>query len=173
MSIVECSADVGVSGEVRVPVNRRVLHRLSTVRRLQGLSRRTLARRMNVDVVVIRRQEEETNDLPLSVLYEWQKALDVPLAELLVDSEDALSQPLLQRAQLVRLMKTALSLLEMADVAATRAMAQTLVDQLVEVMPELQGLSAWNAIGRRRRTNELGIAAMRSLSEDVFVDRLE
>ena len=114
----------GASGEVRVPVNHRVLHRLATVRRLQGISRRTLARRMNVEVAEIRRQEEETNDLPLSVLYEWQKALDVPVAELLVESEDALSQPLLQRAQLVRLMKTALAILEQADNETTRRMAQ-------------------------------------------------
>ena len=85
------------------------------------------------------------------MLYEWQKALDVPIAELLVESEDSLSQPLVQRAQLVRLMKTALAILEQADNEATRRMAQTLVDQLVEVMPELQGISAWHAVGKRRR----------------------
>ena len=111
---------------------------------------------MNVDVAEIRRQEEETSDLPLSVLYQWQKVLDVPIAELLVESEDSLSQPLLQRAQLVRLMKTALALLEQADNEATRAMAQTLVDQLVEVMPELQGISAWHAVGRRRTPGRVG-----------------
>jgi len=36
----------------------------------------------------------------------------------------------MQRAQLVRLMKTALALLEQADSKATRAMAQALIDQL-------------------------------------------
>ena len=170
MSIVGYSAGAEACGEVGVAVNHRVLHRLATVRRLQGLSRRTVARRMNVEVAVIRRQEDETSDLPLSVLYEWQKVLEVPIAELLVDSDDALSQPLLQRAQLVRLMKTALALLEQADNEATRLMAQTLVDQLIEVMPELQGISAWHAVGRRRSLNELGIAATRSMSEDIFVD---
>ncbi len=171
MSIVEYSVSMGTSGEVGVSVHHRVLHRLATVRRMQGLSRRTVARRMNVDVTVVRRQEEETNDLPLSVLYEWQKALDVPVAELLVDSEAAISQPLLQRAQLVRLMKTALSILEEADNATTRVMAQTLVDQLIEVMPELQGIGAWNVIGRRRSLNELGMAATRSLSDDICISR--
>ena len=173
MSIVELSASTEFSGDVCVSMNHRVLHRLATVRRLQGLSHRALARRMNVEVAVIRRQEDETSDLPLSVLYEWQKALDVPIAELLVDSDGALSQPLMQRAQLVRLMKTALALLEMADNEATRVMAQTLVDQLLEVMPELQGISAWHAVGRRRSPNELGIAATRSMSEDVFFDLLD
>ncbi len=173
MSIVEFSAGADASGEVPVPVAHRALHRLATVRRLQGISRRTLARRLNVEVAEIRRQEEETSDLPLSALYEWQRTLEVPISELLVDSEDALSQPLLQRAQLVRLMKTALALLEQADSEATRAMAQTLVGQLVEVMPELQGISAWNAVGKRRSLDELGMAATRTLSEDVFLDLVD
>jgi transcriptional regulator with XRE-family HTH domain len=137
------------------------MHRLAKVRRLQGISRRMLARRMNVDLAEIRHQEE-TADLPLSVLYEWQKALDVPIAELLVEPQDSLSQPLLRRAQLVRLMKTALALVEEADNKATRAMAQKLVDQLVDVMPDLQGVRAWNIVGERRRLDDLGIAAIRT-----------
>jgi transcriptional regulator with XRE-family HTH domain len=149
------------------------LHRIATVRRLQGISRRTVARRLNVEVAEIRRQEEETNDLPLSVLYEWQKVLDVPVAELLVESVDELSQPLLQRAQLVRLMKTALAILELADSETTRGMAQSLVDQLVEVMPELQGISAWHGVGKRRRLDDLGIAALRTLSDDIFIELLD
>ncbi len=172
MSIVEDSTGSNATGEVPVPANHHVLHRLAAVRRLQGISRRTLARRLNVEVVEIRRQEE-TNDLPLSVFYEWQKALDVPIAELLVESGDSLSQPLMQRAQLVRLMKTALALLEQADNEATRRMAQSLVDQLVEVMPELQGISAWHAVGKRRRLDELGIAATRTLSDDVFIELVD
>jgi transcriptional regulator with XRE-family HTH domain len=172
MSFVEFSAGTDGSGDVAIPVNGRLLHRLAAVRRLQGVSRRTLARRMNVDVVEIRRQEE-SNDLPLGILYQWHKALEVPISELLVESEDSLSQPLLQRAQLVRLMKTALALLEQADCEPTRVMAQTIVDQLVAVMPELQGISAWHAVGKRRRLDELGIAAMRTLSDDVFLDLVE
>ncbi|MGO9114918.1 MAG: helix-turn-helix domain-containing protein [Thermoguttaceae bacterium] len=173
MSIVECSSGSNASGEVSFPANHRVLHRLGAVRRLQGISRRTLARRMNVDVAEIRRQEEETNDLPLSVLYEWQKALDVPVAELLVETQDELSQPLLQRARLVRLMKTALALVEQADNDITRQMAQALVDQLIEVMPDLRGISAWHAVGKRRRLDELGIAAFRTLSDDIFMDLVD
>jgi hypothetical protein len=118
---------------------------------------------MNVDVEEIRCQEEETNDLPLSALCAWQKVLDVPMAELLVESKDALSQSLAQRAQLVRLMKTALSLLREANSKATRVMAQALVDQLIEVMPELQGVSAWNIVGTRRSLDELGVTALRQL----------
>ncbi len=170
MSIVDCTSEAEGAGGYKAPAGDQALHRLATVRRLQGISRRTLARRMNVDVSEIRREEEETADLPLSKLYDWQKALEVPITELLVDSEDMLSQPLMKRAQLVRLMKTVLAILEQADQEAVRLMAQTLVDQLIDIMPELRGVSAWHAVGKRRSLDELGIAAQRSLSDDVFID---
>ena len=147
--------------DTRLPVNGQTLHRLAAVRRLQGISRPALAQRMNVDVASICRHEEETRDLPLIVLYQWQKALDVPIAELLVEPGDALSEPLMQRAQLVRLMKTALALVEQADSEEVRTMAQILVDQLVQIMPDLQGLGAWCVVGKRRSLDELGAAATR------------
>ena len=79
---------------------------------------------------------QRTADLPLSVLYAWQKVLAVPIAELLVEPEDALTQPVMQRARLVRLMKTALLLLNRAEQRPEQPMAQTLVDRLIEVMPD-------------------------------------
>jgi len=173
MSIVEYSVGTDASGESFVPENYRALHRLGAVRRLQGISRASVARHLKVGLAEIRRQEEENNDLPLRVLYEWQKILDVPVAELLVEAENSLSQSLVQRAQLVRLMKTALALVEHSDNKATLAMAQILVDQLVEVMPDLQGISAWKAVGKRRSLDELGIAATRTMSEDIFIDLMD
>ena len=169
VSIVDYSATLDVSGDASVPPTNRVLHRLGKVRRLQGVSRRLLARHMNVEVAAIRRQEESA-DLPISVLYAWQKVLEVPMAELLSDADENLSQPLLERARLVRLMKTALALLEQADSPAVRSMAQGLVDQLIKVMPELSGISPWHLVGQRRRRDELGVAAMRTLSEDVLIN---
>jgi len=163
MSNVEDSVDTDDSVKENFPTQRPVLHRLATVRRLQGISRRMLARRLNVDVSEIRRQERETSDLPLGVLYEWQKVLNVPLVELLVEPGDSLSQPLMQRAQMVRLMKTALALVGKARSKALHAMAQTLVDQLIEIMPELRGINAWHAVGERRALHELGMAAKRTL----------
>ena len=84
----------------------RPLQRLAVVRQLQGISRRTVARRLNIDVEQVRQLEHETVDIPLSALYAWQKALEVPLAELLFESGDSLASPVLERSQLVRLMKT-------------------------------------------------------------------
>ena len=146
------------------------LHRLGTVRRLQGVSRRAVARRLNVDVSTVKQQEEETSDLPLSMLYKWQQMLEVPVAELLVDNEDPLSPTVMKRARMVRLMKTVLSILERSNQTAIRRMAQNLVNQLVELMPELKGVTAWHAVGQRRRLYEYGRAAERRLSPDVFLD---
>ncbi len=86
MSIVDYAATTDASGDVTLPECHRGFHRLAAVRRSQGVSRRTIARRMNVEPAEVRRQEDEQSDLPLSVLYQWQKALDVPLSELLVES---------------------------------------------------------------------------------------
>ena len=162
----------GISHEVAVPMAAaRPIQRLALVRRNQGISRRTLARRMNVDIDTIRKQEDETADVPLSVLFAWQKALDVPLGELLAESGDSLVSPVLERSQLVRLMKTVLAMREQAKQESIRRMAQTMCDQLIEIMPELANVGPWHAVGKRRRLNELGVAAQRRLTEDVFVDR--
>ena len=104
----------------------------------------------------------------LSALYAWQEVLDAPIAELLVESEEPLSAPVLRRAQMVRLMKTAGAILERAQQPSIRRMAQMLVDQLCEVMPELKGVSPWHAVGRRRTQDELGQAAYRRIPTDVF-----
>ena len=116
MSIGQC----GMTGVVPLPtvvvpaVESRPMQRLEAVRRQQGISRRTVARRLNVDVEEVRQQECETTDLPLSVLYAWQEALDVPVAELLGENSEGLASPILERSQLGRLMKTVLAISEQA-----------------------------------------------------------
>jgi transcriptional regulator with XRE-family HTH domain len=149
------------------------MQRLAEVRRQQGISRRTLARRMHVDLSKIREQEDDTYDMPLSQLYEWQKALEVPLSELLVEADDNLSASVMHRAQLVRLMKSALAIKENAKQESIRRMSETLIGQLLEIMPELSGVGSWHAVGKRRRLDELGAAAERTISEKVFLDLIE
>ncbi len=147
------------------------LHRLATVRKLQGISRGTMARRLNIDLGQLAEQERETADVPLSVLYAWQKTLEVPIAELLVEIDDALSTPVLRRSQLLRLMKTVLAVAEHARQPSVQRMAETMAGQLIEIMPELAHVSPWHAVGKRRRLSELGVAAERQLSDEIFVDR--
>ena len=90
------------------------LHRLRSVRQSEGISRRAMARRLNVDLQSVTQQEDETADLSLSTLYRWQAALGLPIGELLVDPGPELSPPVLQRSQMLRVMKTALTIVEQA-----------------------------------------------------------
>ncbi len=171
MSILDVSLSAAANSRgpvVSVSVRRRSLHRLAEVRRLQGITRRTIARRLNVDLSSVKLQEKPTSDIPLSALYAWQQVLEVPIAELLVDLDESLSAPILKRAQLVRLMKTAGAILERAQQPSIRRMAGMLVEQLCEMMPELKGVSPWHTVGRRRTQEELGQAAYRRFSTDVL-----
>jgi len=146
------------------------LHRLGKVRRQEGISRGTVARRLGIDVAAVKLQEQRTSDVPLSVLYEWQKVLEVPLTELLAEPNESLSPSLVKRAQLVRIMKTALSIREGASQEPVRRLAQTMVNQLNEIMPELEGVNPWHTVGKQRRRDEYGQAAERCLPDDMFVD---
>jgi transcriptional regulator with XRE-family HTH domain len=171
MSVIDPTlAEVRSGGGVPVKLLTapRRLHRLAEVRRRQAITRRTLARRLNTDVASVKLLEQPTSDMLLSTLYAWQEVLDVPVAELLVEAEEPLSAPVMKRAQMVRLMKTAGAILERAQQPSIRRMAQMLVDQLCEVMPELKGVSPWHAVGRRRTQDELGQAAYRRFPPEVF-----
>ena len=70
---------------------------------------------------------------------------------------------------MVRLMKTGASIQEKAKTDSLSRLAQVLVDEQVEMMPELDGLSAWHEFGQRRSLDEYGQAAERSLSYDSLV----
>lgn len=144
------------------------LHRLATVRRQQGLSQRYMARQLNQDVREIRAQEEETSDLRLSQIFEWQEALDVPLVDLLVDPGTSLSKPVMERARLLRMMKTAAAIGEEAQSPAISRLAKRLSDQLIEIMPELKEVGAWHAVGQRRSLDDLGRAFERRISDDAL-----
>jgi transcriptional regulator with XRE-family HTH domain len=146
------------------------LHRLGEARRQEQISRRTVASRLGVTVQDVRRQECKTTDLPLSVLYAWAKALGLPVAELVEEPGGSLSMPLLDRARLVRVMKTVVAILERTNDPPAKQLVQTMVDELVEIMPELRGVSAWQATGKRRSLDELGIAAERRLPAEIFPD---
>lgn len=129
----------------------RHLHRIKEVRRQQGCSTRRAAQMLKCDAATVRHEEEETTDLPLSRLLEWQRVLDVPLADLLVDSDEVLSAPIMERARMIRLMKSALAIEERAaGNPQLKRLTLTLIEQLKEIMPELDGVTAWNSVGQRR-----------------------
>ena len=169
----QCAADSVGPRLLRIPIEGEPLHRLAEARQQQGVSHRTIARRLQTSVSQVKIEERETTDLPLSRLYQWREALEVPIEELLMEAEDGLSGTIRGRAQLVRLMKTVLAIRERTNQTAVQRMAQTLADQLVEMMPELVEVGPWHTVGKRRRLDELGVAAERRLAEDVFFDQAD
>lgn len=172
MSLVRCE-EQGPGDADGPRDHRKALHRVAAVRRAQGMSRRTIARKLRLDLATVRLHELPSTDLLLSELYQWQQALEVPIAELLVDSEEPLAAPVLRRAQMVRIMKTALAISENAHQVSVRRMAQTLVEQLKELMPELAHVTPWHSVGKRRRRDEFGVAAERHFPERIFFERPE
>lgn len=151
----------------------RPLHRIQEVRRLQEMSLRTAARQLGSDVRSVRAQEQASSDLRLSDLYRWQAALEVPISELLIESDDSLSQNVSQRAQLIRVMKTAASILDTADSPSIRCMAQNLVEQLSDLMPELKEVSSWHSVGQRRSADEVGRIGERPISTETYCSGID
>ena len=144
------------------------LHRLADVRQQQGVTLRNVARRLGVEISVVRRQEQENCDLRISDLLGWQEVLEVPIAELLVEAEGQLSGPVLERSRMVKLMKTAAAIREQTDGTATHRLANMLIGQILEIMPELQDVSPWHSAGQRRTLEDVGRAGRNVVSDDVF-----
>ena len=144
------------------------LHRLRAVRLQEELSPRTVARRMGLTTAEVRRQELETADLPLSTLYRWREALDVPLTELLLEPDSGLSPPITKRAQLVRIMKTAKYIMQQAKEEPIKRMAETMVGQLLEIMPELRDVRPWHVVGSHDPLNGYGRSGLSPLPDSMF-----
>jgi len=176
MSITDygtCGTEFRYPAVVKWPTANRPLHRLGKVRRQQEVSLHTMAQRLGTPVSNVKWQEQERADLLLSKLYQWQKVLDVPVAELLVEPEESLSPPVMKRARMVRLMKTVAAILERNQDPAIERLAQMMADQLIEIMPELEGVGPWNAVGQRRTMDDLGQAARRCISLEILRDLVD
>jgi outer membrane PBP1 activator LpoA protein len=68
-------------------------------------------------------------------------------------------------------MKTAASLREKAQSHSLKRLVAMLIDDLLEVMPELRDVAGWNIVGQRRTLDELGQVADRQMPDDVFKRR--
>jgi len=157
-----------------VPIHnsQRPLHRIAETRRRQGLSLRSAARRLGTSMDQVRREESPDFDMPLSELYQWQQALEVPVTELLVESESTLSSTVMTRAQLLRVMKTVRSIQETTKNVSIERLSAMLEQQLVELMPELKEVTAWPSVGQRRSHNEVGRTAERVVSDTFYTDSM-
>ncbi len=170
-------ADSGYSDAVRAAEDAGVgemdrgtacLHRIADVRRQQGVTLRNVARRLGMSLPVVREQEQPQCDLRLSDLLRWQEVLEVPVAELLVEGDGQLSGPVLERSRMVKLMKTAAAIRDRAQDPSIGRMVDMLVEQILEIMPELSDVTPWHSVGQRRTSDDLGRTACRVISEDFL-----
>lgn len=154
------------STPVAINLHSRKLQQLGAARRRQGLSVRCVAQRLGRTVGEVRAQEDEHADILISELLRWQAALDVPIEELLCEPQDSLSPRVMTRARLLRIMKTAIAIRRQSRSEAERRLARLLVEQLLELMPELKEVSGWPAVGHRRTAEEFGRIAENPIPED-------
>jgi hypothetical protein len=148
-------------------------HRIAEVRAEQGVSLRSVSRRTGIEVRILKQQEDPYANLTLQELGVWQLALEVPLADLLVDNTNRLSQPVQQRAQLVKIMKTAAAIEEVSTSPRVSRLVTMLKEQLQEMMPELKEVSPWPNYGQRRAPNQLGkIGEMPIITSNLSLDSM-
>lgn len=133
---------------------KRNLHRIAEVRISQGVSERTMCRRLNIDIKQLRAIEDPAHDLCLSELAEIRDALEVPFADLLVEN-DNLSRPVQERAQMLKIMKTAVSIKECKLPPRAARLAQMLCEQMIALMPELAEVGGWPEFGSRRGSDSV------------------
>ena len=130
MSIAhDFSMENGFSGSSDTPVARRTAsnaHCIASPTRVAGKASRlrSVARRLNKSAEQVRRLEEPTSDMLVSELYQWQQALEVPIVDLLVDCDAPLSEPVLTRARLLKIMKTVRAIKEVDQVCLDRTHGQ-------------------------------------------------
>lgn len=133
-----------------------LLNRIAEVRVQQGLTLRTVSRRTGLPVRELRVQEKPSANLSLKDLHLWKEALEVPLEHLLVDRDASICESIQSRASLVKIMKTVASVREIVVSKRLIRMLDTLRQQLVELMPELSTVRAWQTNANRRPQDDLG-----------------
>ena len=105
----------------------RKFHRIATVRRSLDLGIDEVAARLGVSPEEAARQECEEMDLNISDVLQWQAALDVPLAELLIDTG---TRPMISDRQTDLLLKTAHAIENAVQTEAERNIVSTLIRQI-------------------------------------------
>ncbi len=138
----------------------RPLHFIALTLRKQNATLAGCARRLGLTPAEAAAQTRPDADLTLSQLYAWRAVLDVPTSELL-PLEDVVPDPIRNRALLLRTMKTARQLQDLSRGTRLEPAVASLVDQLIELMPELAEVPAWPTVGQSRAPRESGSAARR------------
>ena len=149
-------------------INGPPLHRIAQVMRQEQVSIPNAARLMNKSESKIRAEMHSACDMKLSNLYRWQTLLKVPIADLLREPELDLSPHVQLRGSLIKTMRTVRTIQQKARSMAIQTMASRLAEQLTQMMPELENVSAWPVVGQPRRSNELGTIAGNQVYDAMF-----
>jgi hypothetical protein len=144
------------------------LHRLAEVQHEQSVSDRTMATRLKLTMEELRRQKSPSTDLSLTDLYRWRQALDVPIADLLVEPGPELAPVVERRARMVKMMKTVRSLQLAANTPEVGVMVERLAEQMVELMPELVDVDSWPIVGKRRSAGDISPIEERMLPDETM-----
>jgi transcriptional regulator with XRE-family HTH domain len=124
---------------------REAVHQVELARHCKGLSRRDVARRMDVDLNEVKRQENETTDLRLTELYRWQEALDATLPELLTGDHDPISTPEIDSRRMAKMLNATTEIRKTTNQSQVHRLAQMLLWQLGELSPQMDGLRQWQS----------------------------
>jgi transcriptional regulator with XRE-family HTH domain len=147
-------------------------HQVATVRRRESISLRNVSRRLGIPIRQLQLLENEFQDLPVSMIYRWARALRVPVYEILLDDQMddlfSITPALRDRARMVRIMKTVEAIRMEAEDSGISFLVENLRSQLLEVMPELDSVTSWPRFGTRRNSDEYGRIAL-----DVFQETSE
>ncbi|MDR1052793.1 MAG: helix-turn-helix domain-containing protein [Planctomycetaceae bacterium] len=138
-------------------------HRIAEARLEQGLSISRAAKRLHISIDEAREQEKETTDLKLSQLYEWRDILEVSVGELVLEPEEIPANPVKNRCQLIRLMKSVRAIIDETKNETVLIIARQMETWLIELMPELENVVAWPSVGQSRDHQSPGAAATRCL----------
>ena len=112
-------------------------HYIAEVLKNQGISIALCAKRLGVTQEEVLRQLNPFSNLTLNQLFSWSEVLDVPLPELL-PFDASTSDPIRNRALLLRIMKTARQIQSLSAHTSVQYAAETLVVQLLELVPEIR-----------------------------------
>jgi hypothetical protein len=69
---------------------------------------------------------------------------------------------------MVKLMKTAAAIRERTDGEPVGRLVGMLIDQILEIMPELADVTPWHTVGQRRTLDDVGRTGRMLVSEEIF-----
>ena len=139
-------------------------HYIAEVLKNQGISIALCAKRLGVTQEEVLRQLNPFSNLTLNQLFSWSEVLDVPLPELL-PFDASTSDPIRNRALLLRIMKTARQIQSLSAHTSVQYAAETLVMQLLELVPDFAMIEAWPSVGQSRVAKLDGLSMRRVDSE--------